>query len=488
MNQLTLLYFRRRVPILRTLFILGMACGLSLKDFAQGERERHVIPIGGNAWGNRVIGGRVTNEGVSDWTDPATFFTVYFRVSQAGALHVWLNLRVPSGKSRLRVTPGKGDGAGTIDGAGRKEKADTTERAGAIERAATTRGMNRSGGVGAAAVGKELDVTGVALQRCDAGSWLIRDTGYQAIRIQGIRKSGAVFAAIQSIEIQGELLKGEVAYVPNNEGNFFHWGRRGPSVHLNYPLPAEVHAEWFYNEVTVPEGQDIQGSYFMADGFGEGYFGMQVNSPTERHILFSVWSPFQTDNPRAIPDSLQILLVRKGEGVHAGAFGDEGSGGQSWLNFPWKAGNTYLFLLRGEPLEHNYTQYTAWFYASEQGKWLLIASFKRPQTQKWLTGLHSFLENFEPEMGDRQRTVFFLRQWVRDEQGNWIALDKARFSGDNTARKGYRMDYGGGVVADAFYLRNGGFFDGYTPLNKPLERSLASDNREPPLIDFTQLP
>ncbi len=84
----------------------------------------------------------------------------------------------------------------------------------------------------------------------------------------------------------GTALVGRTAFVPNNEGNFFHWGRRGPSVHLNYPLPAGFDASWFYNEVTVPPGQDIQGSYFMACGFAQGYFGMQVNSPTERHILF----------------------------------------------------------------------------------------------------------------------------------------------------------------------------------------------------------
>jgi len=107
-------------------------------------------------------------------------------------------------------------------------------------------------------------------------------------------------------------------------------------VHLSYDVPKDMAVEWFYNEVTVPVGEDLQGSYFMADGFGQGYFGMQVNSPTERHILFSVWSPFQTDDPKAIPDSLRIVLLAKGDGVHAGAFGNEGSGGQSYLNYIWK--------------------------------------------------------------------------------------------------------------------------------------------------------
>ena len=30
-------------------------------------------------------------------------------------------------------------------------------------------------------------------------------------------------------------------------------------------------------------------TYYMACGWHRGYFGMQVNSPTERRIIFSVW-------------------------------------------------------------------------------------------------------------------------------------------------------------------------------------------------------
>lgn len=55
--------------------------------------------------------------------------------------------------------------------------------------------------------------------------------------------------------------------------------------------------DYFYSELRVPKGLDTEGSYFMANGFNVGYFGMQVNSPTERRFLFSVWSPYSTDNP-----------------------------------------------------------------------------------------------------------------------------------------------------------------------------------------------
>jgi hypothetical protein len=305
----------------------------------------------------------------------------------------------------------------------------------------------------------------------------IKDTGYVNLTLTG--------REIETITVSGAATR-DAGFVPNNEGNFFYWGRRGPSVHLNYPLPEGTNAEWFYNEVFVPSGYDIQGSYFMANGFSQGYFGMQVNSPTERHILFSIWSPFKTDDPKNIPDSQKIVLVDKGPNVHAGEFGNEGSGGQSYLNYPWKTGTTYRFLIHAQPREHNTTQFTAWFFAPEENKWLLIASFRRPQTHTWLTKLHSFLENFDPANGDKTRYVLFDHQWIRTDQGQWIPLTKARFTGDNTARKGYRMDYAGGVKGNAFFLQNCGFFSNYTPLDTWWERRPAA-NEAPPDIDFAHL-
>jgi Domain of unknown function (DUF3472)/Domain of unknown function (DUF5077) len=414
------------------------------KGFAQLARD--TIPLGGNTWSS--MGGRIDTGGIVGWSNGSERFDTWLRVTAKGKLHIWVGAAVPEGKSGLKV------------------------------------GLE-SGGSGAA--GRRLDVEGVNLKYYDAGVFTVSDTGYQRIRIEGISRTGTYFAEIPAIVVQGPPLNGRTAYVPNNEGNFFHWGRRGPSVHLNYALPAGIAAEWFYNEVTVPEGQDVMGSYFMACGFGQGYFGMQVNGPTERHILFSVWSPFETDDPGAIPDSQRILLLRRGDGVHAGVFGSEGSGGQSYLNYLWKAGRTYRFLLHAKPAGHGYTEFTAWFYAPEEGHWRLIASFSRPQTQSWLTNLHSFLENFEPEQGGHERYVLFHHQWVRDTAGHWTPLNRARFTVDNTGRKGYRKDYAGGIRDSAFYLRNDGFFNTYTPAGVWLERKMDA-NAQPPGIDLLKLP
>ncbi len=396
-----------------------------------GSDSLVTVPIGGNTWGTSkdTTGGNISNNGIENWTNRDVNFTAYVRFAKKGKIKLWLNLQVPDGKSRMAITALK-----------------------------TTR---------------QATVTGNSFKDCYIGEWDITDTGYVAFQIQGIGKTGLKFADISSIKLSGSALNDKTVYVKNNEGDFFYWGRRGPSVHLGYIMPDKMNAAWFYNEVTVPKGNDVLHAYFMADGFAEGYFGMQVNSPTERHILFSVWSPFKTDNPGQIPDDQKIIMLKKGANVHTGEFGSEGSGGQSYLLYNWKAGNTYKFLMHAKPDGNNHTIYTAYFFAPEVGKWQLIASFSRPQTNTYLKHLHSFLENFEPEQGTITRKVFFNNEWIADETGKWTELNKAKFTIDNTGLKGYRMDYAGGTADGAFYLKNCGFFNNYTERNTVFERPLT---------------
>ena len=134
----------------------------------------------------------------------------------------------------------------------------------------------------------QLAISGAGFKEYSLGEISVTDTGYIAIRLKAISKTGGSFADISYLLLEGVADTTKVRYVKDE----FYWGRRGPSVHLNYPLPENKNFEYFYNELTVPIGSDPVGSYFMSNGFGEGYFGIQVNSPTERRVLFSVWGPF----------------------------------------------------------------------------------------------------------------------------------------------------------------------------------------------------
>lgn len=175
-------------------------------------------------------------------------------------------------------------------------------------------------------------------------------------------------------------------------------------------------------------------------------------------------------------------MLKKGKDVVTKEFGNEGSGGQSFLRYNWKAGETYKFLLKGEPVKNNYTNYTAWFFAD--GNWRLIASFSRPATNTYLTRLHSFLENFIPETGNVTRKAFYQNQWVRTKRGEWKPITNAKFTYDNTAKQNYRIDYSGGAEGGKFFLRNCGFFSENTPYQSIFSHPV---NGSAPKIDFSKL-
>ncbi|MBS2211126.1 DUF3472 domain-containing protein [Carboxylicivirga mesophila] len=399
------------------------------------------VPAGGNTWvvdnpfnGSNVIG----EDGIKSWDNQSDKFRIYFKLPKAGELHVGLNAKTGGGLSVIKCS---------VNG-----------------------------------ISKETKVQSDALTTHFVGTFSIDEPGYHFVELEGVAREAGIFAEIKDVLLGGEATVGKMYFV-NEE---YYWGRRGPSVHLSYKVPeAASDIEYFYNEITVPEGEDVIGSYYMANGFGEGYFGIQVNSETERRVLFSVWSPYHTDDPSSIPDDEKIILVRKGEGVTTGEFGNEGSGGQSYLKYNWITGNTYQFLLKGQPLNDGYTQYSAWFKGPELDDWRLIASFKRPKTQTWLTHQYSFLENFHTETGAISRKALYNNQWVRDTKGDWYEMTEAKFTADATARKESRMDYAGGVEDGIFFMQNCGFFNETTPIDSYHQRDALGVQ---PAIDFDKLP
>lgn len=434
---------------------LGAFCACSKNNLASGNREEGPgdksvvasteqagdisIALGANAWVTQSGSGeKVTSSGLADWTSSNAIFSAYFRTNTSGALQVSLRLKVPSGSSKIKVT--------------------------------------------IAGQSQTLTATGSGYHTVAAGNFTLTDTGYIKVDLQGVSKTGGYFADVSDMVINGAATTGKVVFVPNNAD--VYWSRRGPSVHLGYTKPA-ADITYFYNEITVPQGQDPIGSYYMANGFGQGYFGIQVNSATERRVLFSIWSPYSTDDPNAIPDSMKIKLLKKGPGVVTGEFGNEGSGGQSYLVYNWQAGQTYKFLTQAYPDGQGNTIYTSWFYPPGASNWQLIASFKRPKTNTYLTGLHSFLESFSPDKGYIGRRANYSNQWARDVSGNWHELTTARFTGDATASNQARLDFAGGLSGSSFYLRNCGFFGQYVSIGQSFTRPAGGQQ---PNINFNNLP
>lgn len=331
----------------------------------------------------------------------------------------------------------------------------------------------------------KITVAAAEMKEHTVGQFNATGPGYVEVKISGTKRTGEKFGRISDLIVRS---KDDVTldYVKSNKGNMFYWGRRGPSVHLGYQVPKGKKIEWAYSEITVPKGEDPIGTYYMANGFGQGYFGFQVKSPTERWVLFSVWSPFSTNKPSEVPEKDRVATLATGKDVRAQKFGGEGSGGQSFLVYPWKAGKTYRFLTRVTPNGNNTTTYTAWFGDKAADEWRLMASFRRPRTDTHLTGFHSFLENFNPAFGAVQRIGVHGNQWVCDTEGAWHEITRARFTADATARGGNRLDYAGGVRGGDFFLKNCGFFNERVPFDQWFEK--PPNPKSKPVIDLSKLP
>ncbi|MHC5202112.1 DUF3472 domain-containing protein [Myroides sp. LJL119] len=411
---------------------------------ASSTDKEALLPIGGNTWAippGIDMQALDNDSGTMNWTQKQVSFKTYFRLSVPQEISLWISVAKNMEQGRYEIQ--------ILD----QKKIITLDK-------------------------------GVTKKQF-VGKFNIEKPGYCEITLTALDSQKSPYAQVVAYYVGSDKLEDGYNWVKDNQGNMFYWGQRGPSVHLNYQVDTPNDIEYYYNEITVDKGQDVIGSYYMANGFDVGYFGIQVNSQDQRRVLFSVWSPYVTDNPGEIPAQDRILLQRKGPNVQTGEFGNEGSGGQSYLVYNWKAGLTYKFLLKAEPLQDSYTQYTAWFFAPELAQWQLIASFSRPKTNSYLKRFHSFLENFIPLQGDKSREVYFTNQWVRDTTGQWIPVTKAKFSADNTARIGFRMDYQGGVENGKFYLKNGGFFDNYTPIGQDFEVNYPL---EKPQVNLQELP
>lgn len=249
--------------------------------------------------------------------------------------------------------------------------------------------------------------------------------------------------------------------------------RNAASVHLAYPTPKDAEIAMFYNEVTAVE--DPVATYYMACGFSRGYFGMQVNSATERRIIFSVWDAGNGQGAKdrsTVAADDQTQLLGNGDGVEAHVFGNEGTGGHSHLVYDWKTGETQKFVVTAKA-DGSHTIYSGYWFHPEKKVWMLIASFRAPKDGKLLRGLYSFSENFGGSNGHLQRKALFGPQWIADASGKSTELVEAKFSHDPTG-KANRLDRFMGVESGRFFLSQGGFVDGFTKYGEAFTRPASS--------------
>lgn len=249
------------------------------------------------------------------------------------------------------------------------------------------------------------------------------------------------------------------------------WHDGAPSVHWGWKRPkGEAGAQWFYNEVRGD--RDPTTTYYCAAGWHRGYFGMQVNSPTERRIIFSVWDAGNEEIDRnKVADENRVRLIAKGPGVFTDSFGNEGTGGHSHLKYRWKTGAVNRFLVHAVP-DGDGTVYSGYYDFPGKG-WGLIASFRAPKDTGLMRGLYSFNEDFGGS-GEKYREATFGNGWVMTD-GVWRPLLLGRFTRTD---RGGRPDAGAWSKGGRFTLWNGGGKG--VPLPYGSEFSIAKPVGRPP--------
>lgn len=383
-----------------------------------------------------VAGGRVSSRsGVVGWNNPKLNVLWFGEIKTPGKLECTLALRLPAGaETKLRLTVGAESKEVTAKGAGAE------------------------------------------LLNVSFGSFEIAKAGYQRFVLQSLNAAGKPAGDIDALILGGTATK---------DAHFNLKPRRNAaSVHLAYPVPAGTNVEAFYCEATGVE--EPLYTYYMACGWHRGYFGMQVNSATERRIIFSVWDSGNEAVDRSkVGAADRVTLMAKGEGVDAGDFGNEGTGGHSHLVYNWKTGEKQRFIVTAKPTDATHTIYSGYWFHPEKKQWMIISSWKAPKDGSWLRGLYSFSENFGGDNGHLQRKALFGNQWLRTDGGNWIEQTTAKFSHDPTGRAD-RLDRFMGIEHGQFFLSNGGFVPGFTKFGDKFERPPMG--KAPSDIQLPELP
>ena len=385
-----------------------------------GRAEALLVPAS-TAYSVPEAGGlRIEEDGVRGWQDAGQALVWYGNFAKTGKVTARVRLKLPEGRRlRLKLTLGE-----------RVEKKMVRGQAG------------------------EMVV--------EFGEFALAASGYQKVVLENAEAEEAV--EILGLELEGEAVRGAHFNVDPR--------RNAASVHLSYATKDGEPITAFYNEVTAVE--DPVHTYYMACGFSRGYFGMQVNSETERRIIFSVWdagSGAEANDRSTVAEELHTKLLAKGEGVNAGVFGNEGTGGHSHLVYPWKTGEVQKFLVTAQPVG-TATDYAGYWFQPEKKEWKLLAKFHAPQDGKYLRGLYSFSENFSGETGNIVRKARFGNQWIQTEGRRWSEIKEASFSHDGTG-KAARLDRFMGVEDGQFFLSHGGFIKGFTEYGQKFTRRSA---------------
>lgn len=224
------------------------------------------------------------------------------------------------------------------------------------------------------------------------------------------------------------------------------------AVHLWWPCSNPAAA--FYDEVTVAES--ASDTYFCAAGFGHGYFGIQqMDGKQPGRVIFSVWDPAKKGDgvhQASVAETDRASVVYAMPKLHVDRFGNEGTGQHTHLDYDWRVGTTYQFLVTAAVVDGK-SRSAAYFKPAAEPAWTHVATLQTDAAGATLSGLYSFVEDFHGRPSDRRRGSFG-NAWA-EVDGTWRPLTTAEFT---TTHKAAGGNLDGGLADDParFFLQTGG--------------------------------
>lgn len=170
-----------------------------------------------------------------------------------------------------------------------------------------------------------------------------------------------------------------------------------------------------------------------------GYTGIQ-DLGTKHAMIFSIWDTSA---------DLHTVATEAGDPrTELSRFGGEGEGGKSMLNYNWRLGKTYRYVIykRQDAAKKN-TLASAYFYDDGLDRWVYEATIVAPNNgDKCILGfggyMNAFLENFGHTDANVPRLALY-RMWMGTTPDNLTRV---------TAANGHGMY---GTLNDSFFLAAG---------------------------------
>lgn len=217
--------------------------------------------------------------------------------------------------------------------------------------------------------------------------------------------------------------------------------RQCRSVHLNHSnIPEKSLALYMVAHAL----KSAPGTYFSAGNFNDGYIGFQDQGEGKKVIIFSIWDPIaKGDNPQDVPENERVQLVKLGETSRSQRFGGEGTGGQSFVDYPWEIGEKMQFLVVRKPLDNKFKEISGYYYNNNTKKWELISRWKTHSSPKELSFVTSFVEDFRRNYvsAGQVRAASYGPVFAYGPEKKWVRATGGKFTADVTPSTNVRAEY-----------------------------------------------